>query len=116
LRDRFEAGLAAAVPGTRINGSGAPRLPNVSSVGFAGVEAAAAVIRLDLEGVAVSAGSACAAGSNEPSHVLAAIGAPVWARSGTVRFSFGKLTDRADVESLLRALPGVVAALRDGPA
>jgi cysteine desulfurase len=116
LRDRFEAGLAAAVPGTRINGSGAARLPNISSVGFAGVEAATAVIRLDLEGVSVSAGSACAAGSTEPSHVLAAIGAPAWARTGTIRFSFGKLTDDADVEALVEALPAVVAALRDEPA
>jgi len=74
------------------------------------------VTRFDLEGVSASAaGSACAAGSTEPSNVLVAIGTPAWAGTGTVRFSFGKLADDADVESLIRALPGVVAALRDGP-
>jgi cysteine desulfurase len=63
------------------------------------------LVTLDLAGVAVSAGSACAAGSPEPSHVLDAIGAPAWARAGTLRFSFGKLTSREDVERLEAMLP-----------
>jgi cysteine desulfurase len=112
LRDRFETGVAGAVPGVRINAADAARLPNVSSVAFEGTAAQETVIRLDLEGVAVSAGSACAAGSTLPSHVLAALDVPLWVRTGTVRFSFGKLTLEKDVEALIRMLPGVIAALR----
>jgi cysteine desulfurase len=112
LRDRFEAGVCAALAGVRINGGEAERLPNMSSLAFAGAAALETVIRLDLEGVAVSAGSACAAGSTQPSHVLAALDVPSWARTGTVRFSFGKLTEEQDVEALIRMLPGAIAALR----
>jgi cysteine desulfurase len=104
LRDGFEA-AAAAIPGTRVNGAGADRLPNVSSIAFPDADATALLVNFDLAGVAVSAGSACAAGSTEPSHVLNAIGAPAWARTGTLRFSFGKLTSREDVERLKAMLP-----------
>jgi cysteine desulfurase len=116
LRERFEAGLAAAIPGLRINGLGAPRLPNVSSVAFRGIDAATFLVRLDLDGLAVSAGSACAAGSSEPSHVIAAIGAPRWAELGTLRFSFGKLTSEQDVERLVSMLPEAVRSVRVDPA
>jgi cysteine desulfurase len=112
LRDRFEAALLAEIPGVRINAADATRLPNLSSVAFKGVDASTLLVRLDLDGVAVSAGSACAAGSTEPSHVLAAIGAPLWAQAGTIRFSFGKLTSEQDVERLARMLPRVIASLR----
>jgi cysteine desulfurase len=113
LRERFEAGLRATVPDVRINAADAERLPNISSVAFAGVDAAELLIRLDLEGVAVSTGSACAAGSNEPSHVLAAIAAPDWAARGTIRFSFGRLTRWQELDALLAMLPVVVESVRD---
>ena len=113
LRDRFEAGVLATIPGTRINAAGAERLPNISSVAFAGVDATELLIRLDIDGVAVSAGSACAAGSAEPSHVLAAIGAPDWAARGTIRFSFGRLTGRQEFDALLAMLPGVIQLVRE---
>jgi cysteine desulfurase len=112
LRERFEAGLRAAIENVRLNAAGFERLPNLSSVAFAGIDATEAVIRLDLEGVAVSAGSACASGSGQSSHVLAALNIPAWAKLGTVRFSFGKLTVQEDVEALVRMLPDVIAALR----
>ncbi len=112
LRERFETQVSAAIGGVRVNAAAAERLPNVSSLAFEGISALEAIIRLDLEGVAVSAGSACAAGASEPSHVLNALDVPRWARTGTVRFSFGKLTLEEDVEALTRMLPGVVAALR----
>jgi cysteine desulfurase len=112
LRDRFERELAAALPGVRVNGGEAPRLPNVSSIAFDGVDAPTLLVRLDLEGVAASAGSACAAGSVEPSHVIAALAAPAWVETGTVRFSFGKLTMRQDVERLASMVPRAVGALR----
>jgi cysteine desulfurase len=72
------------------------------------------LVRLDLDGVAVSAGSACAAGSTEPSHVIVALGKPAWAAVGTIRFSFGRLTSEQDVERLAKMLPGAVAAVRVG--
>jgi len=112
LRDRFERELAGALPGVRVNGGEAPRLPNVSSIAFDGVDAPTLLVRLDLEGVAASAGSACAAGSVEPSHVIAALAAPSWVETGTVRFSFGKLTMRQDVERLASMVPRAVGALR----
>jgi cysteine desulfurase len=112
LRDEFETALRATVPGTRINAAGAERLPNISSVAFDGIDAAELLIRLDIEGVAVSTGSACAAGSSEPSHVLAAIGAPEWAARGTIRFSFGRSTSRQEVAALLAMLPWVIESVR----
>ena len=112
LRDRFERALLSALPHVRVNGAEGLRLPNVSSVAFGGVDATTLLVRLDLDGVAASAGSACAAGATEPSHVLAAIGAPAWAATGTLRFSFGKLTTEEDVERLQTMLPGVVTNLR----
>ena len=112
LRDRFEAAVTS-LPGVRVNAAGAPRLPNVSSVAFEGVDAPTLLIRLDLEGVAASAGSACAAGSTEPSHVLAALDLPHWAKTGTVRFSFGKLTSGQDVERIVEMLPEILRAVRE---
>jgi len=113
LRDRFEAGILATVEGVRVNAATGPRLPNVSSLAFAAVDGVTLAIRLDLAGVAVSTGSACAAGSIEPSHVIAAIGGPAWAARGTVRFSFGKLSTEQDVDALLGMLPTILASLRE---
>jgi cysteine desulfurase len=113
LRDRFEAGVLETIPGARVNAAGAARLPNVSSLAFSGVDAQALLVRLDLEGVAVSLGSACAAGSSEPSHVLAALGGPEWIRRATVRFSFGRLTGRQEVNDLLAMLPETIESVRD---
>ena len=112
MRDRFEAGVDRAIADVCVNGRRAPRLPNVSSLAFRGVEAATFLVRLDLDGVAVSAGSACAAGSVEPSHVIAALGAPRWVELGTIRFSFGKLTSEHDVERLVSMLPEAVSGVR----
>jgi cysteine desulfurase len=113
LRDRFEAGVLGTIPGARVNAADAARLPNVSSLAFSGVDAQALLVRLDLAGVAVSLGSACAAGSSEPSHVLAALGGPEWIRRATVRFSFGRLTGRQEVDDLLAMLPDITESIRD---
>lgn len=111
LRDRLEAGIVAAVPDVVVNGAGAPRLPGVLSVAFAGVPSDALLIRLDLEGIAASAGSACAAGSLEPSHVATAIGLDERHRCGVIRFSLGRDTTAAEVDEVLRRLTAVMASI-----
>jgi cysteine desulfurase len=105
LRDRFEAGLSAAIPGMRFNGAGTRRLPTASSVVFPAGDGETLLAALDLEGIAASAGSACHAGTTAPSRVLLACGlTPAEARR-TLRFSFGATTREADVDRLLEAVP-----------
>ena len=116
LRDRFERAVVAAMPGARVNAAGAPRLPNVASIAVPGIDVAAALVRLDLEGIAASAGSACAAGAGEPSHVLAALPIPQWAKTRTLRFSLGRSTSEQDVVRLERMVPQVLHAVREDDA
>ena len=112
LRDRLQAGILATISEVRVNGGAAERLPNILNAGFAGLASEELLVRLDLEGVAVSAGSACASGALEPSHVIAALGLePRWQR-GTIRFSLGSATTAAEIEAVLALLPRVVAELR----
>jgi cysteine desulfurase len=111
LRDQLERGIVAAVPGVVVNGAGAQRLPNNLSVAFADVPSDALLIRLDLEGVAASAGSACAAGSLEPSHVTAALGLGDRHALGVVRFSLGRDTTAAQIDETLRRLTAVMASM-----
>jgi cysteine desulfurase len=112
LRDRLQAGIVAAVPDVLVNGAGAPRLPGNLSVAFADAPSDALLIRLDLDGIAASAGSACAAGSLEPSHVVAALGVAEPYRNGVVRFSLGRATTAAEVDDVLARLPALVASVR----
>jgi len=113
LRERFEETVLREIPGTRINGAGARRLPSLSSVAFDELGAAELLARLDLEGLAVSAGSACSSGAVEPSHVLVATGAPAWVANGTIRFSFGRLTGEEETSELCRRLPGILKEMRE---
>jgi cysteine desulfurase len=108
LRDELEAGIKAALPAVRINGAGAPRLAGTTNVSFPNLESAALLARLDLEGIAASAGSACAAGAAERSHVIEALGLPRWARGGVVRFSLGTTTTQNEIHDVLVRLPGIV--------
>lgn len=116
LRDRLEAGIAATIPDARINAGDAERLAGISSVAFAGAASAALLIRLDLEGIAASAGSACAAGSIEPSHVVAALGLPERDRDGVIRFSLGQMSSTGEVDRTLAMLPALVAQVRGAAA
>jgi cysteine desulfurase len=113
LRDRLEAAVLA-IPGTRVQGAGAPRVPNTCMASFRDVEGEALLLRLDQEGVCVSTGSACTTGQREPSHVLAAMGVPPAEALGTVRFSLSRFTTEAEIGTVAALLPGLVADLRRG--
>jgi len=113
LRDRFERGLTA-IPGAVVHCAGAPRLPNTSHVALPGVSAEVLLIRLDLEGFAVSTGSACASGAVEASGALAALGLSDEEVRGSLRVSFGMTNSADEVDELLAALDRSVAALRPG--
>jgi cysteine desulfurase len=108
LRDRLEAGLVRLVPRARVNGAAAPRAPHVASVAFPGWTGPELVAALDLEGVAASGGSACSAGTAEPSAVLASMG-DLAAATSSVRFSLGEDTTAADVAQALEAAAVVLA-------
>jgi cysteine desulfurase len=106
-RDRFEAALLTAVPGARVAGAGAPRLPQTVALLVPGARSEDLLAALDLEGVRASAGSACSSGALEPSHVLAAMGVePTLARS-VVRFSFGETTSEAELDEAAAILASV---------
>jgi cysteine desulfurase len=106
LRDRLEARLLA-VPGARRNGDG-PRVPNTTNVSFEGIEAESLLMALDLAGVAVSTGAACAAGAVEPSHVLRGMGLAAERVQGSIRLSLGRANS---VEAIDRAADAVAAAV-----
>jgi cysteine desulfurase len=111
LRDRLLHGLLA-LGDVRVNGDLRYLLPGALNVSFRGLRGDALADALDLEGVAVSTGSACHAGKH--SHVLQAMGlGPEWLH-GAVRFSLGRATTAADIERVLEVLPGLVARLRRG--
>jgi cysteine desulfurase len=112
LRDALERGICERVAEVRVNGAGAPRLPNVLNVSFAGVTSDALLMRLDLAGIAVSAGSACTSGVLEPSHVIAALTSDRRWQTGAVRFSLGTATTESEIDRVLEVLPAAVAALR----
>lgn len=113
LRDRFEQQVLAAIEAAIVNGAGAARVWNTSNIAFEGAQSEALVIALDLEGLAVSGGSACSSGAVEPSHVLTAMGMPVDRARSSVRFSLGKQNTEAEIEFALKLLPEAVARLRD---
>ena len=108
LRDALEEALVGALPGARVNGQAAPRAPHVTSVAFPRWSGPELVAALDLEGVAASGGSACSAGTAEPSAVLLAMGDEAAATS-TVRFSLGEDTTRSDVDAALAAARRVLS-------
>jgi cysteine desulfurase len=108
VRDRFEQEVRARIPSALINGTG-PRVPNTSNLRFPGVDAEAVLIALDLQGIAVSMGAACASGSVKPSHVLLAMGLGADDAKSSLRFSIGPETPDEEIERVVAAL---VAAVR----
>ena len=112
LRDRLERGTLARVSGTSVNGDTGARVPNTTNISFEGIEAESLLIALDLEGFAVSTGSACSSGTLEPSHVLKAMGLPVHRTQNSLRFSLGLFSTEAEVDRVIEVLPRLVEKLR----
>jgi cysteine desulfurase len=110
LRDRLEEHLLA-LPGTVRNGEG-PRVPNTSNLSFEGIEAESLLMALDLMGVAVSTGAACAAGAVEPSHVLRGMGLPLERVQASVRFSLGRGTTTEEIDRAAETVTAAVARQR----
>jgi cysteine desulfurase len=103
LQERLENGILAATPDAIIFGHGTPRLPNTTLFTHPGLKAETAVIAFDLEGVAVSSGSACSSGKVQPSHVLAAMGVEAKLARGAIRISTGYATGEAEIDHCLKA-------------
>lgn len=112
LRNEMEAEILASIPDVRVNCGGSARLPNTSSLYFAGIEGEPLLIALDLSGFAVSSGAACSSGSVEPSHVLTAIGLSRQDARSCLRLSLGRETTREQVTALVEALREAVSHLR----
>jgi cysteine desulfurase len=111
LRDHLEAGLRAVTPEAVIFGSESDRLPNTTLVAMPGAKAETLVIALDLDGIAVSSGSACSSGKVAPSHVLAAMGIPVELARGAIRVSTGPTTTAAETDRFLEVWKKLVQCL-----
>jgi cysteine desulfurase len=112
LRDRLEDGILKSVTGTALNGVRSPRVPNTTNISFDRTEAESLLIALDLEGVAVSTGSACSSGTLEPSHVLKAMGFPPHRTQNSLRFSLGAANTETEIDRVIAVLPGIVEKLR----
>jgi cysteine desulfurase len=114
LRRRLERGIAAVAPEAVLVGAEAPRLPNTATFCFPGMAADSLLLNLDLEGIAVSSGSACSSGTLKNSPVLSAMGLPPELAKGALRFSLGRGNSEADIDRLVEVLPGILARLRAG--
>jgi cysteine desulfurase len=112
LRDQFETGVEARVADIVFNGDRETRLPHLSNISFRYIEGEGLLINLDMQGVAVSTGSACSSGSLEPSPVIRALGRDDELARGSIRFSLGKDTTAEDIAYVLEVLPRAVENLR----
>ena len=112
LRDRMWEGIRARVAEVRLNGHPTERLPGTANICYRNVESESIVLGLDLKGIALSAGSACTAGSVEPSHVLVAMGVPLDWAMGAVRSSLGRSTTAEDVDYVVESVVEVVGKVR----
>lgn len=112
LRDRFEQKIIDLIPDVVMNGDRQQRLPHLSNISFRYIEGEGLLINLDLQGIAVSTGSACSSGTLEPSPVIRALGVSDEIARGSIRFSFGKENTEAEVDYTLEVLVQAVERLR----
>ncbi len=113
LRNKLIDGALKNITGVFLNGSREQRLPNNANLRFDGIEGESIMVALDFEGIAVSTGSACAARSLEPSHVLMALGLSHLETHSSVRFSLGRNTNDEEIDKVLAVLPGIIERLRN---
>jgi cysteine desulfurase len=113
LKQALKKGLGEKIDGLYFNGHPKDCLHSTLNVSFEGVEGEAILLYLDLEGIAVSTGSACASGSLDPSHVLLATGVPVERAHGSIRMSLGRDNTMEEVEYVINTLPGIIQRLRN---
>jgi cysteine desulfurase len=113
LRDRLEKGLVEGNRHVRVNGHPELRLPNTLNMSFAAVEAEAIMMNLDLKGVAVSTGSACSSGTQDPSHVLLAMGLTREEANSAIRFSLGRENTEQEIDEAVGIVTEVVGRLRE---
>ncbi|OGY41218.1 MAG: hypothetical protein A2Y82_02185, partial [Candidatus Buchananbacteria bacterium RBG_13_36_9] len=111
LRDELITGLQQKISNIQINGDMEKRVPSNANISFLGAEGESMLLMLDLEGIAVSTGSACASGSLEPSHVLRAMGIPAEDCHASLRFTLGKFTTEKEIDRVLTVLPKIVERL-----
>ena len=111
LRDQLEALLLESCPGSRVNGAAQPRLPNTANISFRYLEGESILVLLDQQGICASTGSACTAGSAEPSHVLRAMKVPADWLQGAVRFSLGRFNTREEILYVNEKMPAIVQRL-----
>ena len=116
MRDRFEKFMLEAVSGASVNGAGAARLPNTSSLSFQGIESPSALLLLARQGIYCSAGSACRTGSQEASHVLRAMNPGSDGARRSLRFSFGRFNTDAQIDRAIEVVPKVIEKLRQSAA
>ncbi len=112
LRDRLQALLLASCPDSRVNGANQARLPNTLNISFRYLEGESMLVLLDQQGICASTGSACTAGSAEPSHVLRAMNVPADWLQGAVRFSLSRFNTDAEVDYVNEKLPAIVQRLQ----
>lgn len=113
LRDRLETGVTQRIGQCQVSGDVDNRLVNTSNIAFSDIEGEAILTHLDRAGIAASTGSACTAGSTEPSHVLRAMKVPDEALHGAIRFSLSRENTIEEIDDVLETLPGIVAKLRE---
>ncbi len=112
LRDRLEEGILNSIPDTVVNGCRQSRTPQTSNISFLGAEGESLLMALDLQGIAVSTGAACHAGTVSASHVLTAMHLSRETLQGAIRFSLSRFTTEEEIERTLEVLPGVVERVR----
>ena len=112
MREHLRNGILKSIPDVVINGSQENCLPGTLNVSFPRAEGESILLMLDMKGVAVSTGSACATGSLEPSYVLLASGLDVELAHGSIRFSLGRYNTMEDVDYVLEVLPPIIKKLR----
>ncbi|MFH1830945.1 MAG: cysteine desulfurase NifS [Pseudomonadota bacterium] len=113
LRDKLEKGIVESIPRAIVHGDVDHRLPNTTNIGFESVEGEAILLLMNEVGICASSGSACTSGSLDPSHVMKAMGVPFTRAHGSIRFSLSRYNTKAEIDHVLKHLPGIIERLRE---